>query len=138
MAVLPPLPPRKRADDPLNTSPNGPYIPPKPGSKEKNPATNKKSEVDQVLHPVERDGWWSNVRSRVWGLPMTNALLNSTQQLHEVPRRTHKAYSPHCTDSQFIPEALSQSQQSPLLVQTELCTLLDSAQKSLLRCTCIY
>jgi hypothetical protein len=43
----------------------------------KNPATDKKS--NQVLYPVGRDGWLSNVISRIWGLPMTNAVLNSTQ-----------------------------------------------------------
>jgi hypothetical protein len=48
-------------------SPRGPYIPPEPGSKEKNPATDKISKVDQVLYPVGRDGWCSNVRSRMWG-----------------------------------------------------------------------
>jgi hypothetical protein len=58
-AVLPPLPQRNRADVPL-MSPSGPYIPPEPGSKEKNPATDNKSKVEQVLYAVRRDGWWAN------------------------------------------------------------------------------
>jgi len=60
-------------------SPSGPYIPPEPGNKEKNPATNNKSKVDQVLYPVGRDGWWAYVRSRTWTLPMVNAVLNCTK-----------------------------------------------------------
>jgi hypothetical protein len=78
-AVLPPLPQMKRADVPLIMSPSGPYIPPEPGSKQKNLATNNKSKVDQVLYPVGRDGWWANVWSRMWTLPMINEVLNCTQ-----------------------------------------------------------